>query len=158
MKTITTQPFAKFDNDWALVTAGSPSDFNTMTVSWGSMGTVWGRSVITVYIRPDRYTWKYLKENDSFTVSFYPEKYRSALELLGSVSGRDGDKVKQSGLTPQETDNAVTFAEAEETYVCEKIYMAEMKYEDVPPFAQKIYQNGIEPHYIVMGEVKKVIR
>ena len=31
--------------------------------------------------------------------------------------------------------------------------MAPMAYEDVPPVAQRIYQNGIEPHWIIMGEV-----
>ena len=31
--------------------------------------------------------------------------------------------------------------------------MAPMAYEDVPPVAQRIYQNGIKPHWIIMGEV-----
>ena len=28
-----------------------------------------------------------------------------------------------------------------------------MAYEDVPPVAQRIYQNGVQPHWIIMGEV-----
>lgn len=34
--------FTMFEDRWALVTAGTLEDFNTCTVSWGSMGNVWG--------------------------------------------------------------------------------------------------------------------
>jgi flavin reductase (DIM6/NTAB) family NADH-FMN oxidoreductase RutF len=146
-------PFERFNKDWALVTAGTPEHFNSMTISWGSMGTIWGKSIVTIYIRPDRYTWSFLKESDAFTVSFYPEECRGALLKMGTLSGRDTDKAAASGLTPQILEEGVTYAEASETFVCRKIYMAQMKYEDVPDAAKKIYQNGIEPHYIIMGEV-----
>lgn len=146
-------PFERFDKDWALVTAGTPERFNSMTVSWGSMGTIWGKPVVTIYIRPDRYTCGFLKDSERFTVSFFPERYRPALMTMGTLSGRDADKPKAAGLTPSPLDGAVTYAEASETIVCKKIYMAQMKREDVPDEAKKIYQNGIEPHYIVMGEV-----
>ena len=158
MDAVVVKPFEKFNNDWALVTAGELSDFNGMTISWGSMGTVWGKSVITVYVRPDRFTWNYLKKYDKFTVSFYPPEKRKALDIMGTLSGRDTNKTETAGLTPKETDGTVTFAEASETYVCKKLYMAKMNYEDVPDAAKKIYQNGIEPHYIIMGEVEKIIR
>ncbi len=146
-------PFERFNKDWALVTAGTPGHFNSMTVSWGSMGTVWGKSVITIYIRPDRYTWNFLHESDFFTVSFYPEQYREALEKMGTLSGRDCDKAAACGLTPRVLENGITYAEASETFVCRKIYMAPMHYEDVPEAAKKIYRNGIQPHYLIMGEV-----
>ena len=47
--------FTMFEERWALVTAGTLEDFNTCTVSWGSMGNVWGPnggdiSTVTVYI------------------------------------------------------------------------------------------------------------
>ena len=29
-------------NDWALLSAGKKDDFNTMTVSWGGIGELWG--------------------------------------------------------------------------------------------------------------------
>lgn len=146
-------PFEKFDKDWALVTAGTPERFNSMTVSWGSMGTVWNKPVITIYVRPDRYTCDFLRESDTFTVSFYPERCRTALATMGSVSGRNTDKVKAAGLTPKLLPDGITYEEASETFVCRKIYMAQMNYADVPDVAKNIYQNGIEPHYIIMGEV-----
>ena len=118
-------PFTKFEKDWALLTAGSP----------------------------DRYTWQFLKDSDAFTVAFFPERCRKALTLMGTLSGRDGDKVAAAGLTPKFLPEGITFEEASETFVCKKIYMAPMAYEDVPPEARRIYQNGVEPHWIIMGEV-----
>lgn len=93
--------FRKFDKQWALVTAGTPEHYNTMTISWGGLGTLWRRPVATVYVKKNRYTFEFMEQNDYFTVSFYPEAQRRALSLLGSTSGRDGDKVAAAGLTPE---------------------------------------------------------
>ena len=146
-------PFTKFEKDWALLTAGTEGHFNSMTIGWGALGTVWNKDVLTVYVRPDRYTWRFLKDSDTFTVSFFPERCRQALTIMGTLSGRDGDKVAAAGLTPRFLPQGITFEEAAETFVCRKIYMAPMAYEDVPPVAQRIYQNGVQPHWIIMGEV-----
>ena len=146
-------PFTKFEKDWGLLTAGTRDSFNSMTIGWGSMGTVWNKDVLTVYVRPDRYTWQFMKDSAYFTVSFYPESCREALLVMGRTSGRDGNKAAAAGLTPRFLTEGITYAQAAETFVCHKIYMAPMAYEDVPPVAQKIYQNGIEPHWIIMGEV-----
>ena len=79
--------FTKFDKQWALVTAGTPEHYNTMTISWGGLGTLWERPVATVYVKKNRYTFAFMEESDYFTVSFYPEEQRRALSLLGSTSG-----------------------------------------------------------------------
>ena len=146
-------PFTRFEKDWALLTAGTADHFNSMTIGWGALGTVWSRDALTVYVRPDRYTWEFLRDNEYFTVSFFPESCREALAIMGRMSGRDGDKAAAAGLTPRSLPEGVTFEEARETFVCKKIYMAPMAYKDVPPYAQRIYQTGVEPHWIFMGEV-----
>ncbi len=84
----TTDVFSVFDRKWALLTAGDKDSFNTMTISWGGLGTLWGRPVASVYVRQSRYTHAFLDENDYFTVSFYPEERRKTLGVLGSRSGR----------------------------------------------------------------------
>ncbi len=146
-------PFSCFDRDWALLTAGTLSSYNSMTISWGSMGTIWNKPIVTVYVRPDRYTWHFLKENDLFTVSFYGESYRDALMKMGRLSGRDLDKAAAAGLTPTSAGASVSFREAVRTIVCKKIYMNQLNRAELPAEAAKIYQNGIEPHYLIMGEV-----
>ena len=87
-------PFTKIGTEWMLITAGDEKNFNTMTASWGGMGIMWNKKVITAYIRPQRYTKEFVDANELFTVSFYDEKYRKALNICGTKSGRDCDKVK----------------------------------------------------------------
>lgn len=146
-------PFAKFDKEWALLTSGTAESFNSMTISWGGMGTLWSRPVVTVYVRPDRYTYEFLKKNEYFTVSFYDEKYRPELTVMGRESGRNKDKTALTGFSPIYLKNGITYEEARETVVCKKILMQQIDREGIPDYAKKIYVNGIEPHYIIIGEV-----
>ncbi len=157
MKDTHCDPFARFAEDWAVVTAGSLDRFNGMTVSWGSMGTLWGKPVVTLYIRPDRYTWGFLKDNDVFTVAFFPETQREALRVMGTTSGRDGDKVKAARLTPVALDGGVTYAEASQTFVCRKLLMQQFDRAACPEEALRIYKDGVEPHYVFIGEVLDVL-
>lgn len=158
MKESKLNPFEKFHLEWGLVTAGNKDHFNSMTISWGSMGTLWRKSVITIYIRPERYTHSFLKENDYFTVSFFEEKDRKALEIMGRKSGRDVNKVALSGLTPVEIEPGImTYKEAKETYILKKIYTQDMKKEDFPDDAFEFYGPNGQPHTMFVGEVIKKI-
>lgn len=108
---------------WMLVTAGDSAKFNMMTANWGAMGYLWNKPVVFIFIRPQRYTFGFLEENPSFTLSFFEAPYRKALEICGSASGRDGNKVEKSGLTPQVlTSGNVTFEEADLVLECRKLY------------------------------------
>ena len=89
----TTDILSVFDKKWALLTAGDEAGFNTMTISWGGLGTLWNKPVATVYVRTSRYTHDFMDTNDYFTVSFYPEECRPILGVLGSKSGREMDKM-----------------------------------------------------------------
>ena len=84
-------PFTRLDKDWALVTVTDPDTgkTNTMTVSWGGVGVLWGKNVVTIYIRPQRYTHEFLEKTDRFTLSFYDmskEGMRQSLTLCGRKS------------------------------------------------------------------------
>ena len=116
-----TDIFAQYNKKWALLTAGDNDSFNTMTISWGGLGTLWNKPVATTYVRTSRYTHEFLDNNDYFTVSFFPEEYKKQLGVLGSKSGRDMDKIHDSGLTPKSVDGSVTFEEAEVTLLCKKL-------------------------------------
>ena len=146
-------PYEKIAKEWMLCTAGGEGSYNTMTCSWGHLGSLWNQPTAICYVRPQRYTRQFIDREERYTLCFFPAEYKKALGYLGTVSGRDGDKAAAAGLTPRILPQGITFKEATETFVCKKIYMAPMAYEDVPPVAQRIYQNGIEPHWIIMGEV-----
>ena len=149
--------FEAFNNDWALVTAGTREHYNTMTISWGGLGTLWGKPVATVYVKPVRYTHEFLESNDYFTVSFYPEAYKKALGLLGTKSGRDGDKVAEAGLTPVFLDGAVTFKQAKVTLVCKKIYRQDMDTAAMPPEVVDSFYTQEAPHTMYIAQVLQII-
>lgn len=122
----TTQVHDLFDARWLLLTSGdfSQKQFNSMTISWGSLGVMWNRPFAQVVVRPVRYTFEFIERFDSFTLCAFPKSYRKALSLLGSKSGRDGDKIAEAGLTPTAARvvSAPAFAEAELVIECRKIY------------------------------------
>lgn len=117
---------------WLLLTAGEfvPGEFNSMTISWGSVGQIWNKPFFQVVVRPSRYTRGFMESGDFFTLCVLPETLKPALSLLGSKSGRDGDKIKASGLTPIASSIAPTpgFAEAELIVECKKMY-----WQDIDP-------------------------
>ena len=113
-------------NQWLLLTCGdfASGDFNTMTVGWGALGTMWQKPFAQIVVRPGRYTHEFTERFDHFTLSAFPERYRKALTLLGTKSGRDGDKISAAGLTPIASSEIASpgFAEAELILECRKIY------------------------------------
>ena len=160
--------FELFEKQWALVTAGNMERFNCCTVGWGGMGTLWNKPVVTVYLHPARYTREFLNTNDSFTLSFFPEAYKKALGVLGTLSGRDGDKITPSGLTPTAMGESVSYEEAELSFLCRKLYQHRFSKEDLAPEIQAYYQahpkvyppdeeGEWQPHWVFVGEVVDVI-
>ena len=149
--------FDEFANKWALVSAGDPADHNSMTVGWGGVGCLWGRSVATVYIRPNRHTYGYFEANEYFTVSFYPDAYKKALGVMGSRSGRDCDKDAEAGLTPVAVGESVTYREARRTLLCRKLFAQDMDAANfTPEVIRKFY--GSEPaHKMYIGEIVEIL-
>lgn len=149
--------FAKFNKHLAVVTAGEMDSFNSMTIGWGMMGNVWGHpgSALTIYVSPDRYTSRFLEENDWFTVSFFPESHKQDLIVLGRTSGRDGNKIEKTSLTPKALSHGVGFEEAELTFVCRKIYSHQFEADKTPAHMAKIYET-LTPHIEYIGYIEDV--
>lgn len=144
---------------WALVTAGDEKACNTMTVSWGAVGELWGVDTATVYIRPQRYTEQFIDSNDYFTVCFFPEELKQQIHgVCGSKSGRDTDKIAEAGITPVYDENAPYFEQAKLVLVCRK--MAKGKFEPAQlcdkGIADKWYPEN-DYHNIYYGTIEKVL-
>ena len=119
-------------NEGFLVTAGSGIEhgkWNTMTAGWGSIGFLWNKLTAAVYIRPTRYTSEFTDREDYMTLSFFEENDSWAKDMLafcGSVSGRDADKAKKTGLKPvMLEDGVIAFEQAKTVLVCRKLYRSE---------------------------------
>lgn len=134
---VTMNPSLAFGRDWAALTAGNEAEgCNAMTISWGQMGSLWGRGahggglpVVTCYVRPSRYTYHFMEREARFTVSFLPRERKKALAYLGSHSGRDEDKFRAAALTPAYLEGTACIAEAELVLVCQKLYQAPLQEE-----------------------------
>ena len=144
-----------WDKQWFLLTAGTPEDFNMMTVSWGSIGCMWNKPFAQIVVRPQRYTFEFMEKSDSFTLCSFSEQYRPALQLLGSKSGRHGDKLSLTDLTVKKSSivSAPAYKEASLILECRKIY-----YQNFDPkgFLDESIQDNYpinDYHRIYYGEI-----
>ena len=153
-----TRPVDIWLKKWFLLTAGDRDHYNTMAVAWGSIGAMWNRPFVQVVVRPSRHTYNFINRTDTFTLCTFPEQYRDAVNLLGTKSGRDGDKIKESGLTviPSSVVEAPAFAEADLILECRKMYWQDMEPENF--LDEKIRGNYPEGdfHRIFFGRILKV--
>jgi flavin reductase (DIM6/NTAB) family NADH-FMN oxidoreductase RutF len=142
-------------SEWMLISAGTESSFNGMTASWGGFG-VWNKPVAFILVRDSRHTYEFLEREDFFTLSFFDEKYKPALQLYGSKSGRDMDKAKEAGLTPLATKPGVAYAEARLIVVCKKTYAVMTKPEDKFPKTGEAAGPDYHGHKLFFGEIVDV--
>jgi len=138
---ISQNPFELIDDDWFLLSAGDMNSFNTMTASWGGMGVLWNKPVVFCFVRPQRYTYKFMESNKLFTMSFFDERFRDALNLCGKISGRQTDKMKATGLKPFESpEGSVFYEQAKLMLECRKLYFS-----DITP--ENFLVEGIDANY-----------
>lgn len=156
-------PMTMIAKEWMLVTAGNKErGYNTMTASWGHLGSIWGHGgglpTAVIYLRPQRYTKEFVDREELFTLCVFPEEYKKALGYLGRVSGRDEDKVAKTGLTPVFDGDTTYFAEAKLVLVCRKLYQATLTEEG---FHDKSILDEHYPtrdlHDMYIGQIVKVL-
>jgi len=143
---------------WFVLTAGDMDHFNAMTVAWGSIGGIWEMPMVQVVVRPSRHTFGFMNEFDTFTLCSFPPKYRRDLGILGSKSGRDGDKIALTRLTVMKSEAvaAPCFQEADLVIECRKMY-----WQDLDPghfLSPRIMPNYPERdfHRAYFGEILRV--
>ena len=111
--------FRLIGKEWMLVTAkNQEGKVNTMTASWGGLGVMWGKNVAVTVLRPQRYTKEFIDQSESFTLSFYDDTFKKDLSYLGSVSGRDEDKIKEAGVHVAYHDGVPYIDEGKEILLC----------------------------------------
>jgi len=147
--------FNLINKGWMLVTAGVTGNFNTMTASWGTTGILWNKPIAICFIRPHRYTFQFAEQNDFFTLSFFSDQYREILNFCGANSGRDTDKIANTGLIPVETKNgSITFEQASLVLECKKLYADFLRWDNfiATGIIEKNYPNR-DFHRFFIGEI-----
>lgn len=152
-------PFQMIGKDWLLVTAEKEGRCNTMTASWGGVGVMWGKDVAFLVIRPQRYTKEFIDSSDTLSLSVLPESFRKTYSYLGSVSGRDEDKIAASGLTVAHEDGTPYFEEADTVLLCKKLFAQPFEADSILPeeIKEKWYPQE-DYHTLYICEIQKVLK
>lgn len=149
----------KLLSEATLITSGSGENVNVMTASWGGLGVFWEKPVAFSFLGAQRYSITTMDKGDTYTVSFYTEAYKDALQYCGSTSGRNEDKIKGSGLTPIKTPSGATaFAEAWMIFECKKMIAQPLSQDAVTDKESNAAKkwNGKELHKLYIGEIVNV--
>lgn len=118
--------FNMIGKDWLLITSEKDGKVNTMTASWGALGIMWNKKVAYIFVRPQRYTKEFIDASDKLSLSVLPNSFRKDLGYLGTVSGRDEDKISKTNLTLTSYDGVPCFEEARLTIICKKLFAQEL--------------------------------
>ena len=132
--------------------------FNMMTVGWGFFGYAWGKTQAQVMVRKSRYTYEFMEQYPDFTLSAFDlenKEHQECLQVLGTKSGREIDKITGSGLTPIRSKSVKTpsFKEAILTLECNKDYSFDLDQgRFLSGYIPSIYDDN-DYHRIYCGEV-----
>lgn len=143
--------------DAILITSGAGDQVNVMAASWGGLGRFWERPVAFSFLNPTRYSVTTMDQGDVYTISFYTQAYKDAIQYCGSHSGRDTDKIKGSGLTPIKTPSgAIAFSEAWMILECKKLLVQPISIDAVKDKETGKQWSKDGYHKMYIGEVLNV--
>ncbi len=152
-------PTKEIGKNWGILTGTSEEGFNSMTVSWGSIGVLWSKPCVFAFVRPGRYTYKFMESGEYFSLAIMSEELHGKMAVFGSKSGRDTDKYAVSGFTSAEEDGVKYPEEASLVYICKKIAAGDISPEwfidrsiDPENYPKKDY------HRMYVGEITKVLK
>ena len=80
--------FTLIGKDWLGGCGEMDGRANAMTASWGGMGVLWGKPVVFIFIRPQRYTKEFVDGAEGFTLSVLDDSKRKVLNYLGAMRTR----------------------------------------------------------------------
>lgn len=150
--------FKLIGKDWMLITAGDDKKVNTMTASWGGFGVMFNKNVAYIVLRPQRYTKEFVDNSDTFSLTFFDETFRKQLSYIGTVSGRDEDKISKAELTVQYLNNTPYFEEGKIIVICKKLYAQNFKADCfiADELNEKFYPEK-DYHTLYIAEIEKII-
>lgn len=151
-------PFEMIGHEWMLITAEKNGKANTMTASWGGLGVMWNKNVAYITIRPQRFTKEFIDGSDTFSLTFFEEGFRKTLGYIGSVSGRDEDKIAKAGLTLVHDNSTPYFEEAKTVVICRKLFA--QPYTEAAFLDTSILDTNYpdkDLHTLYIGEITKVL-
>lgn len=81
-------PVKMFADDWFELAAGKEGDMNLMTIAWGTIGELWSRPVVTVYVSTSRYTYEFMGNLSLFIIGSLDNPGQSPHQLKPTPEGQ----------------------------------------------------------------------
>ncbi len=138
---------------------------NTMAIEWGALGNLWAKPVFIAFVRRSRFTREMLDANPEFTINIPTGPYdKKIFKICGGRSGRDVDKVKETGMTLVDGEKVSVpgILELPMTLECKVVYRREQDVslipEDVrkrfyPHMPERDHDTDEDDHVVYIGEV-----
>ena len=148
----------KLDGDGILLVAGDPP--NPMTIGWNTIGRIWNRKIMTVMVRPVRHTFKLMESSKDFSVCIMSDQYRKELNLCGTRSGRDINKLEACNLHIEKCSKVDSFFISESTihFECRTVHKHFLDPATLDPAICKRYYPQKDFHMVYYGEILGIYR
>jgi flavin reductase (DIM6/NTAB) family NADH-FMN oxidoreductase RutF len=163
VKDIPEDVFKLISEDFAVLTAGDPSLYNSMVAGWGGWGVIFGKPSTFLMLRSSRYTLELMRKERKYTMAFFDEEYKGDVMEFGKQSGRDSDaKMKNTKLTAVQTpDGSMAFKEAKLIIECKLVQVTTVSPDDFyteesKKFVTDAYAEVKGYHKVVFGEITGV--
>ncbi|MDR2917208.1 MAG: flavin reductase [Tannerella sp.] len=154
--------FTLVGSDYTVITAGNPSLYNSMVAGWGGMGILFNKPATWCMLRANRYTLEVMRNEKTYTMSYFDDTYKDDIMLFGTKSGRDSDKMKESKLSSVQTPSGnMTYKEAKLIIECKLTEVTTVSPNDFyseegRQFVVDAYEEVKDYHKIVFGEITNV--
>lgn len=145
-----------------VITAGNSMHYNSMVSSGGGMGILFKKPVIWSVLRSDRYTLELIREERTYTISYFPDNYKEQLIFLGSKSGKNSNKMQEVELTSIQTPlENITFEEARLIIECKLIQIttpnvSDFYTQEVQDYLTEAYKSPADIREYLFGEITHV--
>jgi len=163
VKDIPEDVFTLISKDYAVLTAGNPSHYNSMVAGWGGWGTLFSKPATFLMLRSNRYTLELMRKEQKYTMAFFDNEYKNDIMYFGKQSGRDSDeKMKNTRLIAVETPSgSMAFKEAKLIIECKLIQVTTVSPDDFyteesKKFVTDAHAQTGDYHKVVFGEITNI--
>ncbi len=163
VKDIPGDVFTLISKDYAVLTAGNPSHYNSMVAGWGGWGTLFSKPATFLMLRSNRYTLELMRKEQKYTMAFFGNEYKDDVMSFGKQSGRDSDeKMRNTKLTAVEMPSGnMAFKEAKLIIECKLVQVTTVSPDDFyteegKKFITNAHTETGDYHKVVFGEITNV--
>ncbi len=154
--------FKLVGKDFTVISAGNETHYNSMTASWGGFGILFNKPTTWCFLRANRYTLELIKQQQSYTMTYFSDEYKDQVLFLGSKTGRDTEKMKEVSLTHVLTPAGnSSFKEAKLIIECKLTEISTVHPDDFytqegKDFIKEGYDDAKDYHKLIFGEITNV--